>query len=614
MALIPGLTDAQRKTAAQDYVRSMIAPLRTELKGITATGDRQAQNAQDVYGALANIQQQQQGSIQQGYSQAAEQQNAFSKGYSDAVQQQQQQSVAAPNELLKSIGAPEGQQISPGNIGSLLYGTSGVIPSMSLSKQGAAQGAIQALNPIFARQAGIAQGDLIQSAAAQKYADSLASLNSKIPGLVQKQIADQEKAAKADEQRNLTNELANKKFALSSLSQAQQNSPYKVVIGKDGIPQVYIDPKTNKPVLTLAGSKYQNTLNQQDVTANQNSWSNAMRLSTAQSSQLGIVTMPQLDPRTGQWVPTMQTSKNGRPLLTVSAQAQQAELTAKLNKNQAAKAKVINAATIGVNNAKNGFVDSTKAPFFIGDDGKVIEKPDENNPSQGWSVPVVDSGGTILGYRNNHPPISRSKAFENALANNLPLSIVAPLIDQAQLREDPVTTEQAQQGLMGAEGIVPVPDYRSAKTTRTGRSSKHIRTTVSNNPSTLSVMQVGSDAGLTSPQQKVFAALVQQESRGHQLGPGGSTLVSPAGALGIGQLMPSTAKGLGVNPYDPSENLLGAATYFRQALDRYNGDLRLALASYNAGPGAVAKYNGVPPYRETQNYVKTILDAAGLNG
>jgi len=192
---VPGqLTDAQRQAAAKSYVESLMAPLRTELKGITATGDRQAQNARDVYGALASLQQQQQGSIQQGYSQAAEQQNAFSKGYSDAVQQQQQQSVAAPNELLKSIGAPEGQQISPGNIGSLLYGTSGVIPSSSMSRQGAAQGAIQALNPIFARQAGIAQGNLIQSTAAQKYADSLASLNNKIPGLVQKQVADQQNA------------------------------------------------------------------------------------------------------------------------------------------------------------------------------------------------------------------------------------------------------------------------------------------------------------------------------------------------------------------------------------------------------------------------------------
>ena len=192
---VPGqITDAQRKTAAQDYIESIMAPLRSELKGITATGDRQAQNAQNIYGALARLQQQQQGSIQKGYSQAAEQQNAFSKGYSDALQQQQQQSVAAPNELLKSIGVPEGQMISPGNIGSLLYGTSGVIPSVSLSKQGAAQGAIQALNPIFARQAGIAQGDLIQSTAAQKYADTLASLNNKIPGLVQKQITDQQNA------------------------------------------------------------------------------------------------------------------------------------------------------------------------------------------------------------------------------------------------------------------------------------------------------------------------------------------------------------------------------------------------------------------------------------
>lgn len=83
---------------------------------------------------------------------------------------------------------------------------------------------------------------------------------------------------------------------------------------------------------------------------------------------------------------------------------------------------------------------------------------------------------------------------------------------------------------------------------------------------------------------------------------------SKAGAMGLGQLMPGTAAGLGVkDPWDPQQNLDGAARYLAQQIKAFNGDIRLALAAYNAGPGAVRKYGKVPPYRETQNYVHTIL-------
>ena len=100
--------------------------------------------------------------------------------------------------------------------------------------------------------------------------------------------------------------------------------------------------------------------------------------------------------------------------------------------------------------------------------------------------------------------------------------------------------------------------------------------------------------------EDLFKRLVQQESNWNP------NARSPKGAIGLAQLMPTTARRLGVNPHDAVENLDGGARYLKQQYNRFRS-WRLALAAYNAGPEAVEKYNGVPPYKETKAYVRKIL-------
>jgi soluble lytic murein transglycosylase-like protein len=118
------------------------------------------------------------------------------------------------------------------------------------------------------------------------------------------------------------------------------------------------------------------------------------------------------------------------------------------------------------------------------------------------------------------------------------------------------------------------------------------------------IIEVAAKAQSVHP--KLLHAVIDQESRFHPCA------VSPKGAKGLMQLMPDTAAELGVNdPFDPKQNIEAGARYLRQLLDRYKGDLAQTLGAYNAGPNAVDQAGGIPNFRETRDYVQSILHKVG---
>lgn len=189
---------------------------------------------------------------------------------------------------------------------------------------------------------------------------------------------------------------------------------------------------------------------------------------------------------------------------------------------------------------------------------------------------------------------------------------------QKTLKKEMQKTEQAEKAQSAPAAITPAKKNQAvtpyAPITSSGKVQNYVSPSAKKSYPSYSVNQslpladqslsamIDEAARKYNVDPKLIAAVAEVESGGNQ------NETSSAGAIGVMQLMPDTAAALGVNPYDKKSNIEGGAKYLRQMLDTFDGDIRKAVAAYNAGPNAVKNYGGIPPYRETQNYVNKVLD------
>jgi soluble lytic murein transglycosylase-like protein len=180
-----------------------------------------------------------------------------------------------------------------------------------------------------------------------------------------------------------------------------------------------------------------------------------------------------------------------------------------------------------------------------------------------------------------------------------------------RIRADRHETDGATVRLIGAGGVTELPaamvssfeveEYvRPAKPAEAPASAP--ATAVQPKASPRDIVDKAAEQTSANPRFKKLTHAVAKAESAYQV-----DAVSPKGAMGLMQLMPGTAKDLNADPRVPEQNAGAGARYLADLLERYNGDVARAVAAYNAGPGAVDKYNGVPPYRETRVYVNRVI-------
>lgn len=195
-------------------------------------------------------------------------------------------------------------------------------------------------------------------------------------------------------------------------------------------------------------------------------------------------------------------------------------------------------------------------------------------------------------------------SVQSSQTNSSTSSMFSDMLGQVlQASTGDLATENITSLLYSGDTPVFVPSYlNSEQSSLTEAISSYSSSTSTNNKTDFD--EIIRKAAVTyNVPEKLISSIIKQESNFNPLA------TSSAGASGLMQLMPGTAKYLGVtNSLDPEQNIMGGAKYISQMLSQFDGNIETALAAYNAGPGAVKKYDGIPPYKETQNYVQKVMN------